>query len=245
MNPLEITLIVIGIITIIASFLMVDNESKKTDKSGSPDKSETDLNDESRKRISEKMEAILSNISEEIIVRTDDALDKLSNEKIMAVNDFSEQILEKIRKNHEEVVFLYSMLEDKEKELKDAVKEIDLSKKKLQSIFELKSKNYNENTPAQAQTNQSDRQTKVQNKQVNSNKKVKSNEKDSQTTEQTNAVTNVPADALSTDSSEKKIDNQRILELYSKGKSVLEISRMLELGQGEVKLVINLFNEKK
>jgi hypothetical protein len=70
------------------------------------------------------MNELLSEISEETVVRTDDALSKLSNEKIMAVNDFSEQILEKIKKNHEEVVFLYSMLNDKERELKAAVKEI-------------------------------------------------------------------------------------------------------------------------
>ncbi|MFW5632516.1 MAG: DUF6115 domain-containing protein [Acetivibrio ethanolgignens] len=35
--------------------------------------------------------------------------------------------------------------------------------------------------------------------------------------------------------------NEQILRLYEAGKSILEISRELGLGQGEVKLVIDLF----
>ena len=35
--------------------------------------------------------------------------------------------------------------------------------------------------------------------------------------------------------------NEQILKLYEAGKSILEISRELGLGQGEVKLVIDLF----
>ena len=39
--------------------------------------------------------------------------------------------------------------------------------------------------------------------------------------------------------------NDKILELYNKGKSVVEISKILGLGQGEVKLVIDLFKNAK
>ena len=39
--------------------------------------------------------------------------------------------------------------------------------------------------------------------------------------------------------------NTQILTLYSQGRTVMEISKLLGLGQGEVKLVIDLFKGKK
>ena len=38
--------------------------------------------------------------------------------------------------------------------------------------------------------------------------------------------------------------NDEIIALYKKGRSVLDISRMLSLGQGEVKFVIDLYNAR-
>ena len=38
--------------------------------------------------------------------------------------------------------------------------------------------------------------------------------------------------------------NDEILSLYKKGRSILEISKMLSLGQGEVKFVIDLYNAR-
>ena len=228
MNPIVITLIVIRILTIIISFFIADKNTGKPENIDLAAVLEDNLTDESKKLIREKTEAVLSDISEEIIVRTDDALDKLSNEKIMAVNDFSEQILEKIRRNHEEVVFLYSMLEEKEKELKATVKEIDLSKKKMQSMHEMKSKEG-------SHTNQADV--------VNAEKEgtVAAMEH----TDRQRADTKTDADVSGSEGNAERINNRQILELYSQGKSVLEISKMLGLGQGEVKLVIDLYKGKK
>ena len=35
--------------------------------------------------------------------------------------------------------------------------------------------------------------------------------------------------------------NDEIIELYKKGRSILEISKMLSIGQGEVKFVIDMY----
>jgi DNA-binding NarL/FixJ family response regulator len=61
--------------------------------------------------------------------------------------------------------------------------------------------------------------------------------------------TTVPAtsfhtDSLNTDAEYLNNHNQKILEMYSQGFSVIDISRTLELGQGEVKLVIDLYKDK-
>ena len=38
--------------------------------------------------------------------------------------------------------------------------------------------------------------------------------------------------------------NDEIISLYKKGRSILEISKMLSMGQGEVKFVIDLYNAR-
>ena len=38
--------------------------------------------------------------------------------------------------------------------------------------------------------------------------------------------------------------NSEIIALYKKGISILEISKMLSIGQGEVKLVVDLYNAR-
>lgn len=254
MNLIEIVLLIIGLIIIIISCLIVDkskNESENRD--GNVSTHAYDLTNEDKRLITEKIEAVMADISEEIIVRTDDTLDKLSNEKIMAVNDFSEQILEKIRKNHEEVIFLYSMLEDKEKELKAAVKEIDLSKKKLQSMFELRAKSDSHPsdkansmvTAMPVQISKLDKQTEALQKLVTTPQKGRSGHANLQTGTQVISDRQISDDMSETESNKSRINNKRILDLYSQGKSILEISKQLELGQGEVKLVIDLSKAKK
>lgn len=233
MSPLEIALIIIGIITIFISCILVDkNEASAIQPNGKAFSVENSLTEEEIKRIKDKMDEIFTEISEEVIIRTDDALSNLSNEKIMAVSEFSDQILEKIKKNHEEVVFLYSMLNDKEKELKAAVKEIDSSKKKVQDIIE--SKNIIEKNGA-GKEQKSQTAAKPISQAIRNEKPAK-------------AVTTTPSELTQDMQSLTSLNsnsNSQILTLYSRGKSIMEISKLLNLGQGEVKLVIDLFKGKK
>ncbi|MBR6004119.1 MAG: hypothetical protein IK068_05290, partial [Lachnospiraceae bacterium] len=60
------------------------------------------------------------------------ALERLSNEKIMAVDEYSETVLKKINDNHNEAVFLYDMLNDKDEKLKNTGEELKVSKTELE-----------------------------------------------------------------------------------------------------------------
>lgn len=228
MNPLEIALIIIGIIIIIISCVLVDKGQKA---SSHPDRTlsiDNGLTQEEKQLLMDKMNEMLSEVSEEVVVRTDDTLSNISNEKIMAVNEFSEQIIEKINRNHEEVVFLYNMLNDKEKELKAAVKEIDSSKKIVQDIIEIKEKSKNESVKAAKSFDKSASQVTPDSKVV------------------TPARMTMESDELITvTNNSSSNNNSQILALHSQGKSIMEISKLLGLGQGEVKLVIDLFKGKK
>lgn len=209
MSPLEIILIILGIIVIIISCRMIDqNASSEHHKSNRIYSLDEQLTEEELKLIKDKMNELLADVSEEAVIKTDDFLSKISNEKIMAVSEYSEQILEKINRNHEEVVFLYNMLSEKEKELKSAMKDIVTSKKIAQDIMEDKHKEEKNKT--------------VQEKEI--------------TTETSELF-------VLNDSNTN--NNAQILSLHNRGKSIVEISKLLGLGQGEVKLVIDLFRGKK
>lgn len=227
MNLLEIILIVLGIIVIFISGRLVDR-SQKSEKQNNHRMSQDDIQftEEELKQWKDKLSELMLPVSEEIIIRTDDELSKLSNEKIIAVGEFSDQIIDKINRNHEEVIFLYNMLNDKEKELKAVVKEIDTSKKKVQDILDSK-------------------------KELAKEQPVKKPEQIRQTGQQLKSPRPSP-----TKESRDMVDlsymgesgtnsNTQILDLYAKGKSVVEISKLLGLGQGEVKLVIDLFRGRK
>ncbi len=224
MSPLEIVLIVIGIVIIIISCVLVDKSSMQEKiETMLPFTYETSLTEEDKKKLIEKIKELISEISEEAVVNTDDTLSRLSNEKIIAVNEFSEQILEKIKQNHEEVVFLYNMLNDKEKDLKATVREIDAFKKKIQEQLETAA------SPDISYTS-----TK--------------NTKDHEKITSSSAPVEQQMSIFSGDNSECQPgtnNNSRILALYSEGKSIIEISKILELGQGEVKLVLDLYKSKK
>lgn len=227
MSPLEIALIIIGIIVIVISCRLVGHtKNEPSQLLGKPISSiEERLTEADKKKLMDKMNEMLSEATEESIVRADDALSKISNEKIMAVHEFSDQIIEKIKRNHEEVVFLYNMLNDKEKELKAAVREIDTSKKKIQDIIETKAEN--------------DRLQSVQKTKSQVPAKAASpvKQKASEPAELSHEVTTVSGGSQNS--------NSQILALYSQGRNVVEISKLLGLGQGEVKLVIDLFKGKK
>jgi hypothetical protein len=229
MNPLEIALIIIGIITIILSCILVDKGQKAVSIPGKAFSVENSLTSEDKQQLKDKMIELLSEVSDEVVVHTDDTLSNISNEKIMAVNEFSDQILEKINRNHEEVVFLYNMLNDKEKELKEAVREIDSSKKKVQDIIEIKAN-------SRIETAKTGKQQSPEKSVSHPTLNVKTLSPSGMTVE----TPEIPALNMLNSN-----NNSQILALYSQGKSIMEISKLLSLGQGEVKLVIDLFKGKK
>ncbi len=213
MTPIVIILIVIGAgILLLSCFLVEKSDSNAEVFTSLANERELSLTE--MEHIKNKVDAIISGTTEEAIARTEDRLSQISNEKIIAVNDFSNQVIEKISQNHEEVVFLYNMLSEKESELKDTVKNIDKAKRNLGET--------GKNEPVKVK-----RKEKPQNA---DNKKV--NEPVSETVDGA-----VDTEVLNN-------HNQKILEMYSQGFSIIDISRTLELGQGEVKLVIDLYKEK-
>lgn len=124
MGVMEIVLIVFGVIVFVGSFLLP--AGKKADaKAGSQMNAE--IIHEMVEKEMEGAKSQIGDIVDETITyameKTERSMDRLTNEKMLAVNEYSDTVLEEINKNHKEVVFLYDMLSDKHENLKSTVSE--------------------------------------------------------------------------------------------------------------------------
>ena len=214
MTTLEIFLVIAGVGLVVLSFILgerlEDTEIKEF---------RADATTLAEEIVKQKVDEAAKNVVDDTVEKTEAALDKLSNEKIMAVNDYSQTVLDEINKSHEEVMFLYSMLNDKEKDIKNTVRDIENVKKSVNNI----QKNVSDNDIA-----------------------ALVEEIEAADEEITEKVTDKTTDKKKTESvvamkPKENNNNQKILDLYNEGKSNLEIAKELGLGIGEVRLVIDLF----
>lgn len=124
MEVMEIVLIILGIIVFALSFLLP--AGKKDDTKDNINISEEAIKEMVDREV-EGARSQISDIVDETITyameKTERSMDRLTNEKMMAVNEYSDTVLEEINKNHKEVVFLYDMLNDKHENFKNTVSE--------------------------------------------------------------------------------------------------------------------------
>ncbi len=128
MTVLEIVLLIAGVLCVAVSFLVKDGSGEKLNSGDAQSKELTEQDKERiRKQVDEILEDMISNISE----RTEAQLDKISNTKILEMNDYAETIMGEINRNHNETVFLYDMLNEKAKEVKSTVKDVNIAKREV------------------------------------------------------------------------------------------------------------------
>ena len=271
MGGLEIALLIFAVILIVVSFFLVDKKSPEpaTTKVPVPDMKQLNV-------ISERAIKDMNTNANKLIESTEDQLEAISNDKIMAVNEYSDQVIAKIDENHKETVFLYQMLQDKEKELKETtqrMEELRIYCEKLlhdnpdtataaKSTAGIGKKEYfaaldelsNANTPAPASDEDrparkldigmedfsfdEDASQPAPEPEVKENKKMKSKDRAKQ------RLTTVSSDVkqnMVKNAPEKSEKTNEVIALYKKKKSVMEISKLLNMGQGEVKLIIELY----
>lgn len=242
MNAIEIFLIVAGIICVIVSVVM--NFSDQSDKKEVT--VSTDLTDEQKNKIKQQIDTIIDDQVNGLSEKTESALDKISNTKILEMNEYAESVLGEINRNHNETVFLYDMLNEKAKEIKTTVKDANNTKRQVEKIHaEVKA---SDDVPTDNNTDA-----------VNESKKQ---EKDSMDTkdiakERLTALNKKNNEKIKSSEGKRKVNrqvekldpdmssNEKILKLNEMGVSVKEIAKQLNLGIGEVKLVIDLYKGGK
>ena len=229
---LEIVMIVIGLCAIIYS-------TKITDGVESSDiKSVVDGQDQ-MEQLRHKIEQFNEEITrkqEEKLEDTSEKMNTISNEKIMGISEYSDQVIDKIEKNHAEVVFLYDMLNEKQAEIQKLIHEADSSKVQFQDEL---AKSYQNVKDIVDPVEVSEKDAK---KTGNEQSDSDLSEEDYDLQKLSDKERQAFDEEFSMQKEEKKVNhNEEILALHDRGYSILEISKMLEMGQGEVKFVLDMY----
>ena len=120
----EIVLIVAGFAAIILGYLLpagkdMDEEDKML--------MEREIRELVRREVEDQKETIEDMVGDSVensLDRTERAMERISNEKMSAIGEYSDTVINDIHKNHDEVMFMYDMLNDKHKNLTNVVSEV-------------------------------------------------------------------------------------------------------------------------
>lgn len=137
MGTTEIVLLVLGIIIFVVSFVLPAKREKLSKESIKEAKEEIQkIVDAAVKEANSNIEENVTEVSDYNVEKAERAMERLCNEKIMAINEYSSTVLDSIDKNHKEVMFLYDMLNEKHNVLKDTVIEVDKTAKEVKQTVQ-------------------------------------------------------------------------------------------------------------
>ena len=239
MTGMYVAFLVTGIVLFLGSFIFVQQLSG-SDIEEIKKLSEGEINllidSQFKKKESELAEKLLDT-TEKIYDDFDRKTDRETNDKIMEIGKFSEDIkgqseaiLNSINRSHDEVIFMYDRLNDKQEKLTQMTADMQQMESNLrylkESVHQLLDEMEHKNVPVELQEDA--------------------------------GVIPVPQEVLLTmkDEFEKRMDdeafatmqpreadgrNARIVSMYREGFTEVEIAREMGIGLGEVKLILGLF----
>ena len=218
MGAMEVFLIITAVIVLAVSFCIKEKSDKNEDEKKS---GQDEVKAVTQEMIKEEIQNQLAMISDDMLENTEAKLDKIANQKIMAVGNYSEDVLKNIEENHNEVMFLYNMLNDKETTLKNTVRDIEAVKVSVRKMAD------NVENDVQGWENEI--------KLSQEEETVPAEDKKEQPSQET------VLEMEDAEEEDQRSNREKILELYRQGKSNIEIAKRLNLGVGEVNLVLGLF----
>lgn len=285
MAVLEAVMVIIGLAAVFLSFKAADGSSMAD--TGSSDEELKNITDEAKEAL-DKFSSDIKSKADEALNKTDNKLGTILNEKIMGLSEYSDQILEKMENNHSETVFLYDMLNEKEKEIKELVHDIDVikaeirdelakeyqeHKKRIEEAGNIVLKPVADSVPQPVYNNDGlpdellypgtgtineetalpEEDIKVLPEQDNDDThaamydaeiaKIEEQERREKSLRRlygNMGISDIEAAAI--EAGIEHIDHSdEIISLHKKGHTILEISKMLNIGQGEVKFVIDMY----
>lgn len=246
MSTLQVSLLIVGVILLIGSFFITERLSKKE-----VDELSRLTSAQLQKVVDKEIEGIDDKVTDVVGSAIDKAVDelqrpmeKLSNEKIMAIHEYSDTVLEEMKKNHDETVFLYDMLNGKQDEIKDLLSSVERNKAQLREMTDQVGA-LEKKSAAQPET---DSFTPLSIPDITEEITDTSVEEDEVFVEEDLSGRIDPGfvfrkkddDFDYNEEDEKELLRKQIMELYNDGFSAVEIGKKLRCGVGEVKLVIDL-----
>ena len=226
MTGVEAVLLLIGVVFLVGSFFVTEKLSP-ADVNKVAELSE----DELCMIVDRELEVAKAKVSDMVDDAMDLTVDQVqrtmerdTNEKIMAISEYSDSVMEKLEKMNHEVTFLYSMLGDKHTQLNETINELHALIGDYQLLREQLAAEQRTVMPVAEEPAAALVQTEV----------VQGEE----------AVEEVPPaeeEPTAQPEPESVSVREQILERYHAGEDLTDIARNLGLGFGEVKLIIELY----
>lgn len=263
MTTLQVSLLIVGVILLIGSFFITERLSKKE-----VDELSRLTSAQLQKVVDKEIEGIDDKVTDVVGAAIDKAVDelqrpmeKLSNEKIMAIHEYSDTVLEEMKKNHDETVFLYDMLNGKQDEIKDLLSSVERNKAQLREMTDQVGSLEKKSAIASLSRNKAPETEVMPSAQpetetftplslpdITQEIRESAVEEDEVFVEEDLSGRIDPGfvfrkkddDFDYNEEDEKELLRKQIMELYNDGFSAVEIGKKLRCGVGEVKLVIDL-----
>jgi hypothetical protein len=227
MTALEIVLVAAGMAFIVVSFF-ISEKMTSSDIERVKELSSDEIKKMVRDELADAKITIEDNIDDVVqdqVLKASRALERETNEKIMAISEYSDTVMDSINDTHSKVLFMYSMLNDKEESIQQLGEEPVYEAQPQEEEGSAGNESSNESIH---RTSQADAMIGfAQGMQQDTYLEMNQMEESLQEEE---------AGRVSVGST-----NEEILSLYRQGMSSVEIARKLELGEGQVMLVIHLY----
>ncbi len=234
MTGLEIGLLLIGLAIFAASFLVAQKLSP-SDLDEIKKMTDTEIKilmDKGVTQASNQIDSLISEHVDAAIEKMDLDTDKETNEKILEISEYSDTVLDSMNKSHDEVMFMYSMLNEKQEKLSEMTREMQemestlryLKKSIKDQLVELEEAKVNVDLAQVPDLPEMPPEMLLSIKE----------ELKKKLSEESNKEKNNNPESLNV--------NDQIIELHKQGYSEVEIAKQLGRGLGEVKLVLGLFN---
>ena len=230
MTILEIILLIIGLALVIGSFFVTEKLSS-ADREQLQKLTKAQIEEIIKDKMADArvdMEDILSARIDEAMEELDRKTDKETTDKIMQISEYSDTVLESVNQSHTEVMFMYSMLNEKQTDIADMTKELSNMKDTLATI---------DSGIAKKLDFMRDRELEI--KQLEEKLQASEN----MVLPEPPSFTDELAKKFADESPAKSNMNMDILTLHDAGLTEVEIAKKLGRGLGEVKFVLGLYQE--
>ncbi|MBO6215685.1 MAG: hypothetical protein J6N76_09200 [Lachnospiraceae bacterium] len=234
MSALQIMLLIIGVIFFIGSFFVTEKLSS-SDMEQLKKIGEKEVKVMIDKQLRDATASLETAIGEQVALASDDfsqTTEKELKDKVLSMSEYADTVLNSMNETHNQIMFLYDRLNDKQEMVSRLTGELQASESNLLALNE------------HIETMSREYEVTLQ--------KVDEAEEEDMRKQQAEAEMQGLKDAFMAkiqedqDTSVQKNDDEKsqILELYKEGYSEVEIAKRIGKGLGEIKLILGLFDEE-
>ena len=223
-------LLLIGVVFMIGSFFVTEKLSP-SELNQIAELSEEELKriiDRGLKNAETRIEDAIDEQVDQSSEKVDRSLEKVTNDKIMAISEYSDTVIESMNKTHNEIMFLYSMLNDKHTELTGMAADLQRLAADVRSL--------EEKAPLTAPQAASERAAAV-----SAVTPVPVETADTTERETAAAPAEQKEEMPETEETKQEGLHAEILKLKKLGMTEVQIAKKLGIGIGEVRLVNGLY----